>query len=110
MTDPVISLAQYRVKAGAEAEFEELLRQHQSTLRSLELITDRPVQTFLGDEKEAEGPYFVEIFEWAGESSINTAHTHPRISAHWEAMGALCEERGGHPMFEFKSLKTLDLG
>jgi hypothetical protein len=110
MTDPVISLAQYRVKAGAEADFEELLRQHQTTLRSLELITDRPVQTFVGDEKEAEGPYFVEIFEWAGESAIATAHTHPQVSAHWEAMGALCEERGGHPMFEFKSLKTLDLG
>jgi hypothetical protein len=110
MSDPVISLAQYRVRAGAEAEFEKLLQQHQTTLRSLELITDRPVQAFVGDEKEAEGPYFVEIFEWAGESSIATAHTHPRVSAHWEAMGALCEARGGHPMFEFKSLKTLDLG
>jgi hypothetical protein len=110
MTDLTISLNQYRVKPGAEAEFTELLREHTKVLQSLELITDRPVEAFVGQERGLEGPYFVEIFEWAGESSIAEAHQHPQVSAHWEALGALCEERGGRPMFEFPDLKTLDLG
>ena len=109
MADLLISLAQYRVKEGAEAEFSELLVEHRRTLRSLELITDRPVEDFLGVERGIPGPYFVEIFEWAGQASIDAAHTHPQVSAHWEAMGALCEDRGGRPMFEFHGLKPLDL-
>jgi hypothetical protein len=109
MTDGIISLAQYRVTPGTEAEFTELLRKHQQVLRSLELITDRPVQAFVGEERGIDGPYFVEVFEWAGQASIDVAHTHPQISSQWEAMGALCGERGGRPMFEFHSLKPLDL-
>jgi hypothetical protein len=98
------------VKAGAEAEFGELLHQHRETLLSLELITDRPVEDFVGEERGIAGPYFVELFEWASAGAVATAHTHPQISAHWEAMGALCEDRGGRPMFEFHGLKPLDPG
>src|SRR5262245_34876056 len=109
MTDPVIAIAQYRVKPGAEEEFTDILRPHTSTLRSLELITDSPVQTYVGQEKGVEGPLFVEIFEWTDADGSRAAHTHPQISQLWESMGGLCESRGGRPMFEFPNVRRLEL-
>jgi hypothetical protein len=109
MTDSVISVAQYRVKPGAEEQFTGILRRHTATLRSLGLVTARPVQTFSGLEKNVEGPFFVEIFEWADPRAVEAAHTHPQVGELWEQMGSLCESRGGRPMFEFPSLRELDL-
>lgn len=109
MTDPVTSIAQYRVKAGSEEQFKDILKRHTATLRSLGLITDRPVQAFVGGEKGIEGPLFVEIFEWAGPRGSQVAHTHPQVSELWEAMGGLCESRGGRPMFEFPNVRPLEL-
>ena len=109
MTDPVISIAQYRVKAGAEQEFTEILRRHTRTLRALELITDRPVEVFTGTEKNIDGPLFVEIFEWVDPEGSAKAHNHPDVSAVWESMGELCESRGGRPMFEFPNVRQLVL-
>lgn len=108
MSEAITSHAQYRVKPGGEAEFAEVLRQHGDTLRSLGLITDRPIETFVGEERGLDGPYFVELFEWADQAAVDVAHTHPQVSAHWEVMGALCEERGGRPMFEFTNLRPLE--
>lgn len=109
MTDPVISIAQYRVKPGAEGEFKDVLRRHTATLRALELITERPVEVFLGQEKGVDGPLFVEIFEWTDARGSERAHTHPQITQLWEAMGGLCEARGGRPMFEFPNVRPVDL-
>jgi hypothetical protein len=109
MADSVITIAQYRVKAGAEERFKDILRRHTSTLRSLELITDRPTETLVGEEKGIDGPFFVEIFEWADPSAIGVAHTHPEISGLWESISEVCESRGGRPMFEFPDLRPLDL-
>ncbi|MDQ3734711.1 MAG: hypothetical protein M3400_12095 [Actinomycetota bacterium] len=109
MPQPVISIAQYRVRAGAEEDFEDVLRLHQRALRELELVTDRPFETFLGEERGIGGPWFVEIFEWADPMAAQAAHTHPRISAAWETIGALCQARGDRPMFEFHSGRPLDL-
>jgi len=109
MTDSVIAIAQYRVKPGAEDRFTDVLRRHTATLRALELITDRPVEVFVGAEKSVEGPLFVEIFEWADADGASQAHTHPQISQLWENMGELCESRGGRPMFEFPNVRPLAL-
>jgi hypothetical protein len=109
MTDPVIAIAQYRVKPGAEDEFTDVLRAHTSTLRSLGLITDRPVEVFVGAEKQSDGPFFVEIFEWVSPEGSAQAHTHPRVTQVWETMGRLCESRGGRPMFEFPNVRPLPL-
>lgn len=109
MSDPVIAIAQYRVKPGAEEEFIAILRRHTATLHSLELITNRPVETFQGYEKGIDGPFFVEIFEWVDAEGASLAHTHPQVSELWEAMGPLCEARGGRPMFEFPNVRTLSL-
>ncbi len=109
MTDPVVSIAQYRVKPGAEEQFKDVLRRHATALRDLELVTDRPFQVYLGAEKNVEGPLFVEIFEWADPLGSSQAHTHPRITELWEAMGGLCELRGDRPMFEFPNVRPVDL-
>lgn len=110
MNAPVIAIAMYRVKPGAEEQFTDILKRHTSTLRSLELITDRPVQHYVGAEKGIEGPLFVEIFEWAAERGSAMAHSHPEISGLWESMGEVCESRGGRPMFEFPNVRPLELG
>lgn len=109
MAEPVFSIAQYRVKVGAEEQFKDVLRRHAVALRDLELVTDHPFQVYLGSEKQIEGPLFVEIFEWADPQSSSRAHTHPRITELWEAMGGLCESRGDRPMFEFPSVHPVDL-
>ena len=108
-TDQRIAIAQYRVKAGGEERFKDVLRRHTATLRSLGLITERPVEAYLGSERSLDGPYFVEIFEWADAEAVGLAHTHPQVTALWEAIGGLCESRGGRPMFEFPSVAPLDL-
>ena len=108
-TDTRIAIAQYRVKAGAEDDFKDVLRRHTSTLRSLGLITDRPVQFYVGAEKGLDGPLFVEIFEWADATSAGLAHTHPQVTELWEAIGELCESRGGRHMFESPNVAPLDL-
>jgi hypothetical protein len=109
MTDEVIAICQYRVKPGSEEAFKDVLRGHTSTLLDLGLITERPVQTYVGSEKGIDGPLFVEIFEWASSDGSAQAHTHPRISQVWERMGELCESRAGRPMFEFPNVKPLKL-
>ena len=109
MSDPVIAIAHYRVKPGCEDDFKDILRRHTATLRSLELITERPVEMFVGAEKGVEGPLFVEIFEWTSADGSRVAHTHPQISQIWESMGGLCEARGGRPMFEFPTVRPLHL-
>jgi hypothetical protein len=109
MTESVIAIAQYRVKPGAEEQFTDVLRQHTSTLRSLGLITDRPVEVFLGEEKKIDGPLFVEIFEWVSTDASSEAHTHPQVTQLWETMSQLCESRGGRPMFEFPNVRALAL-
>ncbi|PZS32302.1 MAG: hypothetical protein DLM59_08410 [Pseudonocardiales bacterium] len=109
-TERHIAIAQYRVKAGGEEKFKDVLRQHSATLRALGLITERPVEVFLGTERKLEGPFFVEIFEWAGgEEAVGLAHTHPQVTALWETIGELCEPRGGKPMFEFVGVAPLSL-
>ncbi|MGI8627886.1 MAG: hypothetical protein ACR2J5_15170 [Geodermatophilaceae bacterium] len=109
MPFPVISIDYYRVKPGAEEQFKSILRRHAAALRELEFATNRPFEVFLGSEQNVAGPLFVEIFEWADPLGAPRAHTHPQISAIWEAMGDLCESRGGRPMFEFSSVHAVDL-
>ncbi len=107
--DALIAIAHYRVKPGCEDDFQDILGRHTATLRALDLITDRPVEMYVGAERGVEGPLYIEIFEWAGLESARAAHTHPRISVIWEAMAGLCEERAGRPMFEFPNVKPLHL-
>ena len=110
MNDSVTSVAYYRVKPGRIDEFLEVIDRHQATMRELDLITAREAEVFVGEEGKTDGPLVVEIFDWADESASGRAHTHPRVSEVWEAMGPLCESRAGRPPFEFANLRRLEQG
>ena len=101
MDEPVTSVAHYRVKRGCEEEFLEIIDRHWIILRELELVAERDVEVYLGFEQGIDGPLVIEIFDWVDEDASGRAHTHPDVSGVWEAMGPLCEARGGRPAFEF---------
>jgi hypothetical protein len=101
MSDPITSVAHYRVKPGCEEELLEIIDRHWITLRELEFVTEREAEVYLGWEQGIEGPLVIEIFDWVDEDASGRAHTHPEVSGAWEAMGPLCEARGGRPPFEF---------
>lgn len=105
MSEPITSIARYRVKAGRESEFLEIVERHWTTLHEAELVTAREPEVYTGTEKGTRAPVVVEIFDWADEDASGRAHTHPRVSGVWEAMGPLCEEREGQPPFEFLNLR-----
>lgn len=107
MTDPITSIARYRVKADRVDDFLEVVDRHWATLRDLELVTDREPEVFVGEERETGGPLVVELFDWAGPDASGRAHTHPRVSEVWEAMGPLCESRNGAAPMEFVNARRV---
>ena len=104
---PVVSVAHYRVKPDCVDELLAVVDGHWPILKELELVTDRPQEVLLGAEKGADGPFVIEIFEWVDQDASASAHQHPAISGVWEAMGPLCESRGGRPPFEFPTFRQV---
>lgn len=100
------ALCLYRVAPGQEEAFTGLLERHWPTLRSLDLVTERPPQHYRGEEQGG-GPLFVEIFDWADEDAPRTAHEHPQVMAIWEPMDKITEQRNGRPNMEFPHLRPL---
>lgn len=89
----------YRVCAGAQAQFEELLARHVLTLRPLELITDFPAQTMR--RVDADEPEYIEVFEWVSDDAATGASEMSEGIEIWEPMAALCESRHGRSGLEF---------
>lgn len=89
-------LCTYRVRPETEAQFLELLREHWSTLRDLEFVTDEEPLTLRGIDDLT----FVEIFTWV-DGGFARAHEHPDVLTIWERMDPLLEERDGRPKWEF---------
>jgi hypothetical protein len=108
MGRPEIVICTYRVRRGREAEFERLLARHWPTLRSLDLVTERPPQHFRGSEEDG-APVFVEIFGWSSAEAAGVAHQHPEVMAIWEPMDQLTESRGGRPNLEFPHFQPLSI-
>jgi hypothetical protein len=73
------------------------------------MITEDGPRVFVGAEKNIEGPFVIEVFDWVDSEASARAHTHPEVSQIWEAMGPLCEERGGRPAFEFPNLREVSV-
>ncbi len=88
---PQVVFALYKPHEGKDADLRRLLADHVSTLRRLELATDRPTIVV----KSKNGTY-IEIFEWSTEQAAGLAHHHPEVAKVWEAFGKVCD------------LKTLD--
>lgn len=107
MPEPITAFAHYRVRKDSVDDFLALLDQHAPILRRLGLVSDEPTRVYLGEEKESGGPLVIEIFEWADDDAVARAHTHPEVSGVWEAMGPMCEERGGRPSMEFPHFRRV---
>jgi hypothetical protein len=81
-----IVIAMYRPYDTAnQAALKELIRQHNTTLRVEELITERPAILM-----QAEDGTFLEIFEWL-PGATEEAHSHPAIQKIWKRMEEICE-------------------
>jgi len=106
MTSSITSMCVYQVRAGAEPEFEQLLRKHWPTLNQLELVTDKPATAYRGHNDDG-APFFVEFIEWRDATAPDTAHALPEVAAIWEAMGPLCEARNGKPPMEFPTVENI---
>ncbi|MCB1216310.1 hypothetical protein KDL44_02895 [bacterium] len=104
----IVVVCTFRVKEGADAQFEELLARHWPTLNELGLVTARPTQLFKGDEKGG-GRVFIEVFEWLSEDASRRAHELQEVMAIWEPMGALVEMRGTKPPMDFIHVNDLAL-
>lgn len=101
---PVV-VCTYRVRAGAQAEFERWLDLHAPTLRRLGLITSFPAQALR--RLEGSDIVYVEVFEWASADAAARASEVPEVIAIWEPMAALCESRDDLPGLEFASYLRL---
>lgn len=99
-------IATYRVRAGEEQQFVELLATHWDTLRRLELVTDAPSVVYRSVD---EPPTYIEIFTWV-EGGFTKAHDHPDVLTVWEAMGTLLEPRDSRPMWEFPHFLPVRIG
>jgi hypothetical protein len=106
MSKPITSINRYRVKPEHVDEFLEVIDRHWSTLRELELVTDRDVEVYVGEDRDfGGGPLVVELFDWVDTDASNRAHTHPLVSQVWESMGPLCEPRGTAKSMDFVNLQ-----
>jgi hypothetical protein len=105
---PETVICLYRVRAGNEERFVELLARHWPTLRELGLATERPPRHFRGEERDG-APLFVEIFDWVDGAAAGAAHEHPAVMAIWEPMDRLTETRGGRPNMEFPHVRPIEV-
>jgi hypothetical protein len=81
----VMVIVAYRPKPGCEADLEALVREHVPCLRTLGLVTDRPVQAM-----RAKDGTIIEVFEWQ-DGAIEAAHSSPRVVELWERFGNVCD-------------------
>ena len=80
------SIAAYRPLADKDAELLEEVKNHLPTLRSLDLVTDRPSHVM-----RAKDGTIIEVFEWKSLEAVQQAHTNPGVLAMWERFGKVCE-------------------
>ncbi|MDQ6893017.1 MAG: hypothetical protein M3167_10100 [Acidobacteriota bacterium] len=101
-----VALCTYRVRPGQEKAFLTLLRRHRPALLKYDLVTDDHHDIFRGKDHDAK-PFFVEILSWRSPEGPMLAEQLPDVIRVWEAMGKLCEARGGRPPMEFPFVDVL---
>jgi hypothetical protein len=104
-TSDSVVVCTYRVKAGREKEFVELLKRHWPALRKLGLVHEQPRLALHGHDTDKTS-CFVEVFAWK-DRGFQLAHQHPEVLALWEPMEQMCEARDGRPATEFPHYSAL---
>jgi hypothetical protein len=79
-------IAMFRPKPGKEDDLMACMREHLPVLRAQGLATNRP-STVL---RAADGT-LLEVFEWASQSAIDSAHRNPAVLAMWGRYAACCD-------------------
>lgn len=87
----------FRVKTGSEEDLIKLCREHDETLRRLDLCTAAPAKLFRGADHD--GSMIFKIFEWKSGEALDAARKHPDVQRIWEAMEPLCEARASSMEF-----------
>jgi len=82
----VMVMALFRPKPGKDGDLMACMRDHLPILRAQGLATNRPT-TIL----RAKDGTLVEIFEWASQAAIDTAHTNPAVLALWNRYAECCD-------------------
>lgn len=80
---PVV--VRYSARPGHEQDLEDMVRRHWNTLHRERLTTDRPAVVVKVDRQPG---VFIELFEWASEEAVRTAHDRPPVRDLWDAMEA----------------------
>ena len=82
----IIVIAAYRPRPGKENELKVLMREHLSTLRSQDYVTDRESIMM-----EAADGTIIEVFEWASREAIEAAHENPVVLEMWGKYAEVCD-------------------
>ena len=97
-------MATYRVVAGKEVEFEQVLARKWEVYTKEKLVYDHPHVVVRG--KEADGKaYFVDIFTWVRRGTPD--HAPASVIAVWQIMDSLVEARNGHPNREITEVQLV---
>ncbi|WP_196161556.1 putative quinol monooxygenase [Reinekea sp. G2M2-21] len=81
-----IVIAGYKPKPGKEAELKALMNTHLPRLRAEGLVTDRESIIM-----QASDGTILEVFEWASNEAIESAHHNPEVQKMWQEYAAVCE-------------------
>lgn len=89
---PVTNMVTYVPKKGKEAELLALVKQHETALRKVGLVTAEPFKVWKGYDIRKQRECFIEFFQWKDGNSSDVAHQTPEVMAVWEPMGPVLEE------------------
>ena len=77
----------FRPKPGKADELLEVIKTHMPTLRSQDLITNRPATVM-----RASDGTIIEVFEWKSEEHTARAHENPVVLDMWKRFEACCDQ------------------
>ncbi len=81
-----IVIAVYKPKPGKAAALESLVETHVSILRSEGLVTERESIIMRANDDT-----IIEVFEWASEEAIESAHKNPAVLEMWQQYSEVCD-------------------
>jgi quinol monooxygenase YgiN len=82
----VIVIVGYRPKPGKEKELDALMLSHVQRLRVEGLATLRESVLM-----KAQDGTVVEVFEWASQDAMDSAHSNPEVLEMWQEYSEVCE-------------------
>jgi hypothetical protein len=80
-----IAISVYRAKPGMQEELEAIVGRHWPVLRAQQLVTERRPSAMRASDGS-----IVEVFEWASNAAIESAHHNPAVQAVWSEFDAAC--------------------